>query len=251
MEEDLDEYIPLVEVRVPRVIQRDLICNHPGCGRRLGSDSSLRNHIRIEHDGIRPRTHPRTEQQLQRLAEQARRRRQAIPKIDARKLRAVSLSTPILELVCLAMMDVPIDIGSTTLEELEWVALYSVKQRPQSDGVAMACPALLPEQMASLSHMKPYTPVECFVGVARMAPSAADGRSSSFHLDRIHLFHHPVHYGCTPGDAIWTVLRNFACAVKKVAPRSLEIIADDLNGKVDHEGVALRMGAIWRLLQGP
>ena len=117
------------------------------------------------------------------------------------------------------MMDVPIDLGWTTLEELEWVALYSANYCPQSiqsHGIAMTYPALLPEQMASLSHMKPYTPVECFVGEARMAPSTADGRScSSFHFDSIqfHLFHHPVHYVCAHGEAIqvyriWTVLRN-------------------------------------------
>ena len=91
------------------------------------------------------------------------------------------------------MMDVPIDLGSTTLEELEWVALYSVNCL-QSHGIAMTYPALVPGQMESLSHMKPYTPVECFVGEARMAPSTADGRSSYFHFDRIHLFHHPVRY---------------------------------------------------------
>ena len=70
-----------------------------------------------------------------------------MPKIDAGKLRAVSLSTPIPDLVCLAiLMDVPIDLGSTTLEELEWVALYSVNC-PQSHGIAMTYPALVPEQI--------------------------------------------------------------------------------------------------------
>jgi len=171
--EDLDEDTAWVEVHVPRVVQRDVICHHTGCGRRFGSDSSLRNHIRKDHRGIRPPTHLRTAEQLWRLAERARQRRQAMPKIHAENFHAVSLSTPILELVSLAIIDMPIDIGSSTLKELEWVALYSVKRHPQPDGIATTYPALEPEHMASLSHMAPYTPVECFVGVARVAPSSA------------------------------------------------------------------------------
>jgi len=76
-----------------------------------------------------------------------------MPIIDAEKLRALSLSIPIIELVYLVGIDVPMGIGSTPLEELEWVALYSVKQRTQSEGIAMTHPALEPEHMILLSHM--------------------------------------------------------------------------------------------------
>jgi len=81
-----------------------------------------------------------------------------MPIIDAGKLRAVSLSTPIKNHeACvsgaLAIIHVPIGIGSTALEELEWFALYpvsTVTQRglhAQPEGIATTYPALEPDHI--------------------------------------------------------------------------------------------------------